>query len=174
MHWPRLSLESSDNMTDTLAAIGALIHSGSPRAEGALADFESRWREDALVMDKWFSMQAADPSPGTLDRVESLMQHPAFSLTNPNKVRSVVGVFAMANPIGFHASDGRGYAFVARQVMELDKLNPQIAARMASAFNAWKRYDPDRQKLMSGQLRKIQAQSSLSPDVSEIVNNALA
>ena len=166
-------LKSSDNMTDTLAAIKALILMESPLAATALSDFESKWKADALVMDKWFMMQAMKPGPDTVNKVEKLMQHPAFSIRNPNKVRSLIGVFAMLNPTGFHAADGSGYTFHADRVIELDGLNPQIAARMASAFNRWKRYDEDRKMLMKTQLQRIAAVENLSGDVSEIVNNAL-
>ena len=166
-------LESSDNMTDTLAAIKGLILVDSPMAGTALSEFETRWREDALVMDKWFIMQAIKPGPDTVNRVRELMQHPAFSIQNPNKVRSLIGVFAMLNPTGFHAADGSGYAFHADRVIELDGLNPQIAARMAAAFNRWKRYDDGRKKLMKAQLQRIAAVDNLSGDVSEIINNAL-
>jgi aminopeptidase N len=124
-------------------------------------------------MDKWFSIQAVQPGPGTLDKVRELMKHPAFSIQNPNKVRSLLGVFAMLNPTGFHAADGSGYAFHAERVMELDKLNPQIAARMAGAFNRWKRYDEGRKAMMKAQLHRIASFEGLSGDVSEIVNNAL-
>ena len=166
-------LESSDNMTDTLAAIKGLVQMDSPKAPAALAAFESEWKTDALVMDKWFSIQAIQPGAGTLDKVRELMKHPAFSIQNPNKVRSLLGVFAMLNPTGFHAADGSGYAFHAERVMELDRLNPQIAARMASAFNRWKRYDEGRRALMKTQLQRIAGFEGLSGDVSEIVNNAL-
>jgi aminopeptidase N len=166
-------LESSDNMTDTLAAIKGLILVDSPMAGTALSEFETRWKDDALVMDKWFIMQAIKPGPDTVNRVRELMQHPAFSIQNPNKVRSLIGVFAMLNPTGFHAADGSGYEFHADRVIELDGLNPQIAARMASAFNRWKRYDDGRKKLMEAQLQRIAAVDGLSGDVSEIINNAL-
>jgi aminopeptidase N len=166
-------LGSSDNMTDTLAAIKALVLMESSQAGAALAEFESRWKADALVMDKWFMMQAIKPGPKTLNRVKELMQHPAFSIQNPNKVRSLIGVFSMLNPTGFHAADGSGYVFHADRVIELDKLNPQIAARMASAFNRWKRYDENRKALMKAQLQHIAAVADLSGDVSEIINNAL-
>jgi len=166
-------LKSSDNMTDTLAAIQGLVLIDSALAGTALSDFESKWKTDALVMDKWFIMQAIKPGPGTLNKVKELMQHEAFSIQNPNKVRSLLGVFAMLNPTGFHVADGSGYAFHADRVIELDGLNPQIAARMASAFNRWKRYDEDRKALMKTQLQRIAAVKNLSGDVSEIVNNAL-
>lgn len=166
-------LRSSDNMTDTLAAIKGLIFMESPSAASALSDFESKWKADALVMDKWFIMQAIKPGPDTVNKVKELMQHPAFSIQNPNKVRSLIGVFSMLNPTGFHAADGSGYTFHADRVIELDGLNPQVAARMASAFNRWKRYDDDRKMLMKTQLQRIAAAENLSGDVSEIVNNAL-
>ena len=166
-------LKSSDNMTDTLAAIKGLILMESPSAASALSDFESKWKEDALVMDKWFIMQAIKPGSDTVNRVKELMRHPAFSIQNPNKVRSLIGVFSMLNPTGFHAADGSGYAFHADRVIELDGLNPQVAARMASAFNRWKRYDENRKVLMKTQLQRIAAVDDLSGDVSEIVNNAL-
>jgi len=161
-------------MTDTLAAINGLVRTDSAMAGIALSEFESKWQSDALVMDKWFTMQAIKAGPSTLNRVRELMMHPAFSIQNPNKVRSLIGVFSMLNPTGFHAADGSGYAFHADRVIELDALNPQIAARMASAFNRWKRYDEGRKKLMKAQLQRIAAVNNLSGDVSEIVNRALS
>ncbi len=102
------------------------------------------------------------------------MEHPAFSITNPNKVRSLIGAFAMANPTGFHAADGAAYRFHADRVIELDSLNPQIASRMASAFNQWRRYDQDRQALMIIELERIAAVDSLSPDVFEIISKVIS
>jgi aminopeptidase N len=166
-------LESSDNMTDTLAAIHGLVLSDSPGADTALANFEKQWKSDALVMDKWFIMQAIKPGSQTVNTVRELMDHPAFSILNPNKVRSLIGGFAMLNPTGFHAAEGSGYRFHADRVIELDGLNPQVAARMASAFNRWKRYDEGRRMLMKAELQRIASVENLSADVSEIVNNAL-
>jgi aminopeptidase N len=166
-------LSSSDNMTDSLAALRSLILMDSPLAEKALAEFESNWMDDALVMDKWFIMQAIKPGRATVDKVRKLMEHPAFSIQNPNKVRALIGVFAMLNTTGFHAADGSGYEFHADRVIELDGLNPQIAARMASVFNRWKRYDDNRKALMKTQLQRIAAVDNLSGDVTEIVSNAL-
>jgi len=167
-------LEASDNMTDTLAAIQALVLKGLPAAATALSAFESRWAGDALVMDKWFMMQAVKPGSETLGTVRRLMEHPEFSIRNPNKVRALIGVFAMLNPTGFHAADGSGYAFLADFVIELDGLNPQVAARMVTAFNRWKRYDEDRKALMQTQLQRIADTHGLSGDVAEIVKHALA
>ncbi|MDX1381254.1 MAG: DUF3458 domain-containing protein, partial [Xanthomonadales bacterium] len=166
-------LAGSDNMTDTLAALQGLVHNAAPAADRALAAFEERWRQDALVMDKWFAIQACVPGADAVKRVRALTEHPAFSLTNPNKVRSLIGAFAMLNPTGFHAADGAGYRFHADQVIALNALNPQVAARMAAAFNAWTRYDRGRQQSMRVELARIAATDGLSPDVSEIVHNAL-
>jgi aminopeptidase N len=169
----RAQMESSENMTDTLAALQGLVWTEAPVADRLLEQFEKQWSDDALVMDKWFSMQAAIPGHRAVERVRDLLRHPGFSLANPNKVRSVIGVFSMMNPTGFHAADGSGYRLHADQVIDLDKLNPQVAARMAGAFNPWTRYDSQRRGLMKAELTRITDSEGLSPDVSEIVNNAL-
>ncbi len=162
-----------DNMTDSMTALAALVYAGSPLAAAALEQFEQRWKDDALVMDKWFSLQAAKPGADASLRVERLLQHPAFSLTNPNRVRSVVGAFAMSNPTGFHAASGAGYRWLADRVIELNRINPQVASRQVSAFNQLRRYDADRQALMTRELQRIAATPQLSGDVAEIVSNAL-
>ena len=167
-------LSASDNMTDTLAALQGLVWRAAPSSKQALADFEKRWQGDALVMDKWFSIQAAVPGAATVATVRGLLEHPGFSIQNPNKVRSVLGVFSMMNPTAFHAADGSGYRLHADQVLVLDSLNPQVAARMAGAFNQWTRYDTERRRLMKLELERISAKENLSGDVAEIVNNALA
>jgi aminopeptidase N len=166
-------LESSDNMTDSLAALKGLVWAGTAGADAALEAFEERWYDDALVMDKWFSIQASKPGHRTVGRVRSLLNHPAFSIANPNKVRSVIGAFSMMNPTGFHAPDGSGYRLHADQVIALDALNPAVAARMAGAFNPWTRYDARRKALMELELQRIAAVDGVSPDVSEIIDNAL-
>ncbi len=166
-------LSSSDNMTDSLAALLGLVWSGAAAAGPALEEFEQRWRNDALVMDKWFVIQATKPDPDTVRIVRSLLDHHAFSINNPNKVRSLIGAFAMANPTGFHVVDGSGYSFHADQVIALDALNPQVAARMAAAFNPWNRYDKSRRSLMKAELERISTVDGLSPDVFEIVSTAL-
>jgi aminopeptidase N len=167
-------LESSDNMTDTLAALRGLVWAEAPSAEAALQAFEEQWCDDALVMDKWFSIQASIPGERAVGRVRKLLDHPGFSIANPNKVRSVIGVFSMMNPTGFHTADGSGYSLHADQVIALDGLNPQMASRMAGAFNPWTRYDERRRNLMKTELNRIAATRELSPDVSEIINNALS
>jgi aminopeptidase N len=160
-------------MTDTLAALRGLVWTGAPSAAASLSDFEQRWQNDALVMDKWFAIQASRPGKGTIEVVRALMEHPAFSITNPNKVRSLIGVFSMANPTGFNVADGSGYRFHADRVIELDALNPQIASRMVSAFNQWKRYNHARQMLMKSEMERIAAVERLSPGVFEIITKAL-
>ncbi len=166
-------LAASDNMTDTLAALGSLVFVSADEAEAALASFEQSWAHDPLVMDKWFALQAMQPGAATVERVVGLMDHAAFSLTNPNKVRSLIGAFSMSNPTGFHTASGAGYRYLADRVIELNRLNPQVAARMVGAFNSWKRYDADRQQLIQAELQRIAATPELSADVAEIVGNAL-
>ncbi len=169
----RRQLAASDNMTDSLAAMRALVLNDLPGASEALADFEARWQGDALVMDKWFVMQAVKPGHATVKQVKTLTGHPEFSLRNPNKVRALIGAFAMLNPTGFHAPDGSGYRFVADQVISLNATNPQVAARLVSAFNRWPRYDESRRAMMRAELERIAAVDGLSTDVFEIVSHAL-
>ncbi len=166
-------LAASDNMTDTLAALHGLVWAGASSAPAALSAFEQRWKDDALVMDKWFAIQASRPGVETIETVRTLTEHNAFSITNPNKVHSLIGTFSMANPTSFHASDGVAYRFHADRVIELDSLNPQVASRMASAFNQWKRYDMNRQELMKRELERIASVEGLSPGVFEIISKAL-
>jgi aminopeptidase N len=173
-HLAQSQLRRSDNMTDTIAALSALLCSEAPGWQDALEAFERRWRSEPLVMDKWFGLQATMSGPGAVERVRGLLRHPAFNRANPNRVRSVLGTFATSNPTGFHARSGEGYRLVADQVIALDALNPQVAARLATAFNGWKRYDPERQALMRGELNRIAEVSPLSPDLAEIVGSALA
>jgi aminopeptidase N len=165
--------QTGNNMTDRMAALTALANCDCAERPQALAAFESLWRDDPLVMDKWFSVQANAKLPGTLQAVKQLMLHPAFSLRNPNKVRSLVGVFCSANLTGFHAADGSGYAFLADQVIALDKLNPQVAARMLRLMSRWRRYDPVRQQLMQAEFERVLAQPGLSRDVFEIASKSL-
>jgi aminopeptidase N len=163
--------EQADNMTDRFAALEALtlLLPQSPLLE----EFAKTWQHEALVMDKWFQLQATNRTPGALDRVKALMNHPAFSLINPNKVRALLYTFTMRNLVHFHAADGTGYAFAAEQILVLDKLNPQVASRLASVFNHWKKLEPTRRTLMQKTLQQLVAQSDLSRDVYEIVSKAL-
>ncbi|MHC4894489.1 MAG: aminopeptidase N, partial [Planctomycetota bacterium] len=164
---------AADNMTESAAALACLIDLQGAEAEAALGTFYDRWKDQPLVLDKWFTMQSVSPRPGAPARVAALMQHADFTFANPNRLRSVVGAFAMANPVGFHDVSGDGYRLVADAVLELNKLNPQIAARIVSSFNNWKRYDDGRQALQREQLERIRNSEGLTKDVFEIVTRAL-
>ena len=165
--------KSADNMTDSIGAMQALNDSDGSEREETLRLFQERWQADSLVMDKWFVVQAMSCRSDTLDRVTQLMNHPLFSIRNPNKVRSLIGAFAHGNPINFHRSDGNGYVFVADRVLELDKLNPQVASRLVRAFSRWKKHESLRKGLMRRQLERMVANSKLSKDVYEVVSKSL-
>ncbi|WP_236166940.1 aminopeptidase N [Pseudomonas fulva] len=167
--------EQCDNMTERLTALAVLVNSPfeAERAK-ALESFAEHFKDNPLVMDQWFSVQAASTLPGGLARVKALMQHPAFTLKNPNKVRAVVGAFAGQNLVNFHAADGSGYRFLADLVIELNALNPQIAPRQLAPLTRWRKYDAARQTLMKGELERILAAGELSSDVYEVVSKSLA
>jgi aminopeptidase N len=170
----RLQFDNAGNMTDRAAALAALIHSGSqPHAQAALASFYADFENEALVVDKWFAMQAAAPTTD-VQAVRQLMTHPAFTLKNPNRARSLIFNFTNGNPSQFHAADGSGYAFWAEQVIALDALNPQVAARLARSMDRWRRYVPALQGHMRDALEQVAGQPSLSNDVMEVVSKALA
>ena len=162
------------NMTDASGALAALIHQPCREREQALALFFERWQNDPLVITKWFTLQAMSTLPSTLETVRSLLAHPAFDLKNPNKARALIGAFVHSNPTQFHEASGKGYTFLTEQVITLNRLNPTIAARLVGAFNAWKRYDSDRQALMKAQLEQINQLPKLSGEVQEVVSRALA
>ena len=165
--------QSADNMTDAMAALGALANSECPQRVLALAAFYAQWQKEPLVIDKWFSVQATSRLPDTLRQVEFLLSHPDFSLTNPNRVRSLIGAFCQSNQLGFHLADGSGYRFAARQICALDAINPQVAARLARAFDRWGKFDDARQHHARAALREILAQPGLSKDTTEIVTRTL-
>lgn len=168
--------QKGENMSDVFSALSSLVHCGAPLCEqhqqDALQSFYQRWKDEPLVVNQWFSVQAANPRPGTLNTVKQLLEHEAFDRKNPNKLRSVIGVFCGFNLVNFHQTDGAGYAFLAEQILLLDKQNPQVAARMLTPLSKWRRYDKQRQKLMKEQLQKI-ATADLSKDVYEVVSRAL-
>ncbi len=164
----------ADNMTDTMAALSILANHDCTERVHALGAFHERWKEEALIVDKWLSVQATSRLPDTIDRVRQLLSHPAFDLRNPNKVYSLIRGFTGANHVRFHARDGRGYAFAADQIIALDQINPQVAARIARCFDRWKRFDDARQAAARAQLERIRAVPGLSRDVEEVVTRALA
>ncbi|WP_433884964.1 aminopeptidase N [Pseudomonas vranovensis] len=167
--------DACDNMTERLTALAVLVNSPfeAQRAK-ALESFAEHFKDNPLVMDQWFSVQAASTLPGGLARVKALMQHPAFTMKNPNKVRALIGAFAGQNLVNFHAGDGSGYRFLADLVIELNALNPQIASRQLAPLTRWRKYDSARQALMKGELERILASGSLSSDVYEVVSKSLA
>lgn len=165
--------ERADNMTDRMDALSILNQLAVPERQTALMTFFERFRDDHLVINKWLAVQAASTLPGTLKAIKGLLEHPAFDLKNPNKVRAVIGTFAFSNPVIFHATDGSGYVFLADQILEVDKFNPQTAARLVSPLGRWRRFDPSRQNLMKTQLERIAATPRLSRDVAELANKSL-
>lgn len=169
----KVQFAAAKTMTDQIASFALLVNSAHQESRSkAIDDFYSQWSKDDLVMDKWFALQAASELPDALTHVKDLLKHSAFSIKNPNKVRSVIGAFCMANPRNFHAIDGSGYAFLSEMLMTLDKLNPQIAARLATPFTRWQRYDQSRQDLMKQQLEQL-AKQELSRDLREVVDKSL-
>ncbi len=171
----RLALKQfvrAGNMTEQAGAIRALLHRECDEREQVLSSFEQQWTHDSLVMEKWFAFQALSRVPGVLENVRSLMGHPMFSLQNPNKVRALIGVFS-GNPCAFHRPDGSGYAFVAEQVLALDRLNPQVASRLARSLMRWRKYSTPYRHKMHEQLERIAAHKGLSGDVYEIVSKSL-
>jgi aminopeptidase N len=167
-------LRRADNMTDTMAALSVLANLDVPERAEALDAFYDRWHADPLVVDKWLALQASSRLPGTQSEVERLLAHPAFDLRNPNRVRALIGAFAHGNAVRFHAASGEGYAFLADRVIELDPLNPQVAARMLAPMSRWRRFDPARQSLMRAQLERVLAREGLSKDVFEVASKSLA
>jgi aminopeptidase N len=165
--------DAADNMTDRMAALAVLANSQAPEREPALERFYRDWKDEALVVDKWLAVQATSRLPDTLARVERLMRHEAFDIRNPNKVYALIRSFC-ANHLRFHAADGAGYAFAADRVLELEALNPQIAARITRAFDRWKKFDERRQAMARAALERIRAAPKLSKDVAEVVTKALA
>ena len=169
-----LEFRRAENMTDSMAALACLANSDGAERERALAMFLEKWKDEALVVDKWFKVQATSRLPGTIERVKALASHPAFDLRNPNRARSLLHAFATENPLHFHAADGSGYRWVAEQVVALDRLNPQVASRLARAFDRWRKYDAGRQAHARAALESIRAAGNLSPNVGEVVDRALA
>jgi aminopeptidase N len=165
---------NADNMTDRIAALETLATHDRPERAAAFEDFYTRYADDPLVIDKWFSLQATIPEPATLDRVRGLTRHPAFSAANPNRIRALIGAFALANHTQFNRSDGAGYNFVADFVLELDPKNPQVAARLMSAFRSWRALEAQRRGHAKAVLRRVAAKPALSRDVHDIVARTLA
>jgi aminopeptidase N len=164
---------NATNMTDRLAALGTLALIPGASREAALADFAARYADEPLVLDKWFAIQAQIPEPGTLERIARLKEHPAFTMTNPNRVRALIGSFAFGNPTQFARRDGQGFDLVADTVAVLDSSNPQVAARLLTAFGSWRRLEKARAEKAAEMLNQIKAIPSLSRDTADIVARTL-
>lgn len=160
------------NMTDVMAAMRCLVDIECDEREKALSEFYGKWKGDMLVVDKWLGLQAMSRVANTLENIKTLMQHEAFNIRNPNKVRALISSFVIGNAYRFHSADS--YAFLADQVIALDKLNPQVAARLVSPLIQWRRYDEERQELMKAELKRILNTPKLSKDVYEVVSKGLA
>ncbi|MEO6247031.1 MAG: aminopeptidase N [Sphingomicrobium sp.] len=169
----KAQFDAADNMTDRQGALAILVNLDAPERDQALGAFYDRFAADSLVIDKWFGLQAAAQRSDTLAAVEALARHPDFSMTNPNRLRSLVGSFSM-NQWAFHAAGGAGYRFLADMVLAADKINPQTAARMVPPLGRWRRFEPVRAALMRSELERILAEQGLSKDVFEQVSKSLA
>lgn len=164
---------AAGNMSDEICALKLLAHKDCPERTKALAVFHDKWRHEPLVMDKWFAVQATAPLAGCLNHVQDLLGHPLFSIKNPNKVRALIGSFAAGNPTCFHDKSGTGYQFLANKVIELDRLNPHMAARMLGRLSRWRKYDQGRQLLMRSELERVMASKNISKGVYEVCLKSL-
>ncbi|MES2135536.1 MAG: aminopeptidase N [Pseudomonadota bacterium] len=169
----KAQFDRADNMTDRQGALGVLVSLEAPERAAALDAFYERFKDDALVLDKWFALQAAAQRADTVDQVLKLAAHPDFVITNPNRLRSLAGTFS-GNHWAFHSADGRGYAFLADMIIAADKLNPQVAARLVPPFGRWKRFEPKRSAMMREALERVVGTPGLSKDVFEQASKSLA
>jgi aminopeptidase N len=177
--WPNNALQAfqgASNMTDRFQALTALVQSGSPLAQIALQRFHAMYSAEALVIDKWFALQAGacDRGGDVLPKVRQLLIHPDFEIKNPNRARSLIFSYCNANPAGFHRADASGYVLWAEKVIEIDAFNPQVAARLARALDRWRKLaDPYRSAAREA-IARVAAKTDLSSDVREVVSRALA
>ncbi len=172
--WAEQQFNNAKNMTDQMAALTAIVNNPHPATQRCLDSFYKQWQDEALVIDKWFALQASSSMPNTFSTVKILMDHPAFDLKNPNRARSVIGAFSQANPVHFHAINGQGYQFLADQVIALNSLNPQVASRMVNALTSWRSFDTTRQGLMKTQLERVMNTDNISRDVYEVASKSLS
>ena len=177
--WPAKTLQrfkNAGNMTDRFNALAALVSSSHALAAHALQLFHAMFKDEALVIDKWFSLQISSPdrSGSILPAVKQLMKHSDFSLRNPNRARSVISTFCQGNPAGFHRADAAGYVFWSERVIELDALNPQVAARLARALDRWSKLAEPYRSAAREAISRVAAKTDLSKDTLEVVTRALA
>ena len=166
--------QNADNMTDTLSVLTQLANCEFvEERDSALEAFYQRWHDDSLVVNQWFSVQASAARDDALEQVQSLLEHSAFDFKNPNRVRALIGVFCNQNSVGFHRLDGKGYRFLSDQIIKLDAMNPQIASRLLTPLTRWKKYDSQRKKLMTAELKRILDTKGLSKDSFEVASKSL-
>ena len=168
--------DNADNMNDRFAALSRIVHLFASRsaASKALDAFEAQYGDNPLVMDKWFSVQAMAHGPKPATRMKALMKHPSFSIRNPNRVRSLLGMFATANATGFNAASGEGYELMCTKIAEIDAINPQVAARLMTAFRSWRMLEPGRRKLAQSAMKTLRTGNVLSRDTRDILDRILA
>ena len=160
-------------MTDTMWALSCLVSTTSQYSEKALKEFHDKWKEDAIVMDKWFSIQSTSFADNAFEKLKSLEKHELFDITNPNKVRSLFNAFWVINTKHFHAEDGRWYKYIADKVIELSEINPHTASRLVTSMINWKKLEPKRSKMLKNELIRIKAVEDLNGWVLEIVDKSL-
>ena len=170
----KAQFDAQQNMTDVMAALSVLVEIDGPERDAALTAFYAKWRDDPLVTDNWFSLQARSSLPGTIAAVKELTRHPAFTRGNPNRWRALIGAFANGNRLHFHAASGEGYEFLTDEVLAIDPSNPQLAARAVQPLGQWRRFDAGRQALMKAQLQRIHDTAGLSTNTFEMVSKSLA
>ena len=164
----------ANNITDALAALSAAVAAQLPCRDALMQEYDDKWYQDGLVMDKWFILQATSPAADVLSKVRSLLKHRSFTMSNPNRVRSLIGAFASSNPAAFHAEDGSGYQFMVEMLTELNSRNPQVASSLIEPLIHLKRYDAQRQAKMRAALEQLKGLENLSGDLYEKIAKALA
>ena len=172
-NWSHQQFKTSKNMTDQIAALAVIVNNPHYARIQSLNDFYQQWQHEDLVIDKWFALQASSSAAETFATVQALLQHLAFDLKIPNRVRSLIGAFSQGNPLHFHAANGQGYQFLADQIIALNAINPQVASRMLTALTHWRRFDVNRQVLMKAQLERIMMTDAISRDVYEVASKSL-
>jgi aminopeptidase N len=165
--------KTANNMTDTMAAMGAANSAKLPCRESLMSDYSDKWKHDGLVMDKWFALQGTNPSSNALEVIKESMSHQAFSLKNPNRTRNLVGSFFNMNPVQFHDKSGQGYAFAGEILRELNSSNPQVASRLIDPLLKFRKYDDERQALIKTELETLKNMDNLAKDLFEKVTKAL-
>jgi aminopeptidase N len=164
--------DNADNMTDQIACLQIVVHCRHPLRDRIVTQFYQQWKDNALVVDKWFSVLGSNQSESALEQIKPLFDHPAYSLTNPNRARSLLGAM-MANSSAFHQADGSGYALAAQKLLQLDVINPQIAARLANPFVHWRRLVAEQEQLMKSQVEVMLSSDEISNDLNELLATSL-